>query len=171
MATQRQIEANRENSKKSSGPRTEGGRAIVGSNALKHGILSSRTLLPDEDPLEFEVFAGRIGVALQPDGEMERMFVDRVISTAWRLRRTVEVDALLFSEQSEFAIGVENVAALFCQHQHVFPVLSRYEAGLERSLFKALHELQRLQAFRRGITTALPVAVDIDLASDLRCGE
>jgi hypothetical protein len=42
-------------------------------------------------------------------------------------------------------------------------VLSRYEVTLERSLYKALHELQRLQAARDGQAVPLPEAVDVDI--------
>ena len=46
---------------------------------------------------------------------------------------------------------------------NAFSKLSRYEAGIERSLYKALHELQRLQAARRADGNALPpVAIDVD---------
>lgn len=39
--------------------------------------------------------------------------------------------------------------------------LNRYETGLERSLFKALHEFQRIQAARKGTGLPAPVAVDV----------
>jgi hypothetical protein len=45
-----------------------------------------------------------------------------------------------------------------------FAKLSRYEAGIERALYRALHELQRLQAMRAGKPVLPPVAVDIDVA-------
>ncbi len=45
--------------------------------------------------------------------------------------------------------------------------LSRYETTIERGLYKALHELQRLQAARAGKETPLPIAVDIDLSGKL----
>lgn len=41
---------------------------------------------------------------------------------------------------------------------------SRYESHIERSLFRSLHELQRLQAKRQGQDIAAPVAVDIEVA-------
>ena len=41
---------------------------------------------------------------------------------------------------------------------------SRYESHIERSLFRSLHELQRLQAKRQGRDIAAPVAVDIEVA-------
>ena len=41
--------------------------------------------------------------------------------------------------------------------------LSRYEVTLDRTLFKCLHELQRLQASRRGEPVPLPEAVDVTI--------
>jgi hypothetical protein len=43
-------------------------------------------------------------------------------------------------------------------------VLSRYEVTLERSFYKALHELQRLQAAHHGQAVPLPHAVDVDVS-------
>ena len=47
-------------------------------------------------------------------------------------------------------------------------VLSRYEVTLERSLYKALHELRRLQAARDGQAVPLPEAVDVDISISTR---
>ena len=44
--------------------------------------------------------------------------------------------------------------------------LSRYEAGIERTLYKALHELQRLQARRSGEDGDVPQAIDIDVSTN-----
>ena len=41
--------------------------------------------------------------------------------------------------------------------------LSRYEVAIERSFYRALHELQRLQAARKGLDVSAPVVVDVDL--------
>ena len=43
--------------------------------------------------------------------------------------------------------------------------LSRYEAGLDRSLYAALHELQRLQAARSGEPVRVPAALDVTVTS------
>ena len=54
---------------------------------------------------------------------------------------------------------------------NAFSKLSRYETAMERSLFKALHELQRLQAARgAGGNVSPPVAVDVDLSGVSREG-
>ncbi len=42
--------------------------------------------------------------------------------------------------------------------------LSRYETSIERSFYKALHELQRMQASREGKEVPLPLAVDVDVS-------
>ena len=47
---------------------------------------------------------------------------------------------------------------------NAFSKLSRYEATIERGLYKALHELQRLQAARRaGGNVPPPAAIDVDV--------
>ena len=52
---------------------------------------------------------------------------------------------------------------------NAFSKLSRYETAIERSLYKALHELQRLQAARgaEGNISA-PVTVDVDVSGGSR---
>ena len=48
---------------------------------------------------------------------------------------------------------------------NAFSKLSRYETAIERSLYKALHELQRLQAARRADGNAPPpVTIDVDVS-------
>jgi hypothetical protein len=47
---------------------------------------------------------------------------------------------------------------------NAFSKLSRYETAIERSLYKALHELQRLQAARRANSNVTPpAAIDVDV--------
>jgi hypothetical protein len=42
----------------------------------------------------------------------------------------------------------------------------RYEAHIDRTLYEALHELQRLQAARQGQKVSAPLAIDIDVSKD-----
>ena len=44
--------------------------------------------------------------------------------------------------------------------------LIRYEAAIERGIYKALHELQRIQAARMGEKPPAPVAVDVDISKE-----
>jgi hypothetical protein len=54
MATQKQIEANRRNAQKSTGPKTEAGKATAKFNALKHGMTAEVAVLPHEDKHSYE---------------------------------------------------------------------------------------------------------------------
>ena len=50
------------------------------------------------------------------------------------------------------------------QNSDAFSKLARYEAMLERSFYKALHKLQRLQAVRLGHPMNTPMVVDVDVS-------
>jgi hypothetical protein len=49
------------------------------------------------------------------------------------------------------------------KHSREFALLERREQALTRSLFRTLHELQRLQAIRAGERVAAPAVVDVDV--------
>ena len=58
MASKKQIEANRRNAKKSTGPKTEEGKAKSSLNSLKHGLTSQRVWLDEEEEQEFRESMG-----------------------------------------------------------------------------------------------------------------
>jgi hypothetical protein len=53
MASQKQIDANRRNAQKSTGPITEAGKAVAKFNALRHGMTAESAVLPYEDHLAY----------------------------------------------------------------------------------------------------------------------
>ncbi len=53
MTTQKQIGANRRNSRRSTGPKTRTGKAESKMNAMKHGLLAADLVVRDENPIEF----------------------------------------------------------------------------------------------------------------------
>ena len=57
MATLRQIEANRLNALKSTGPASPEGKAVSRFNALKTGIHAELQVIPGEDPAELDALA------------------------------------------------------------------------------------------------------------------
>ena len=95
MTTTRQADANRLNALKSTGPRTLAGKAMVAHNATKHGLLSRESLVKGESEADLVGFGKRLRAQLAPVGELELLLVDRIVSTAWRLRRLVCVEAML----------------------------------------------------------------------------
>ncbi len=93
----KQIAANRRNAVKSTGPRTPEGRAVSKMNALKHGILSRQVLVRgqvlQESPKEFTALHQRFWDDLQPEGPVEELLVDQIVTAHWRLRRALSAEA------------------------------------------------------------------------------
>ena len=89
MATAAQIEANRRNAQKSTGPKTERGKACVRRNALKHGMaaLTIMPVLPQEDPKELEDKTQQTITATKPRDPFEHDMVCRAVRLSWLIDR------------------------------------------------------------------------------------
>ncbi len=91
--SEKQIEANRRNAQRSTGPRTSEGKAVSRYNALKHGILA-QAVLPaflegGESREEFENLLGSLRADLAPASSVEEMLVEQVAVGYWRLGRAL----------------------------------------------------------------------------------
>jgi len=90
MATREQIEANRKNAKKSTGPgRTDRTRF----NGLKHGLRAEQVVLPGEDRAEFEAEKQAWLDDWRPRTHTRAVLVERAAVASWRLRRAVRAEA------------------------------------------------------------------------------
>ena len=87
MSTTAQINANRLNSQKSTGPRTLQGKAVVSQNAVKHGLFALQAVIKSENREDFELYRNEMLAELAPVGPMESMLAERVVSLSWRLKR------------------------------------------------------------------------------------
>lgn len=91
MATDAQIDANRRNAAKSTGPRTEKSKAKARLNALKHGRRARTTdvlpVLPHEDPRQLEEQIQAWIDDWQPRNALERGLVRRAARLSWVLER------------------------------------------------------------------------------------
>lgn len=153
MTSQKQMIANRQNSLKSTGPRTEEGKGIVCQNAIKHGILCQEIPIDETEGATFSEFSSRLFIQLNPVGDFEHFIVDRIVSSAWRLRRIVHIETAFYRSELNptSTYGLFDIKDAFSgSAKERMAVLSRYETALEKSLYKAL-ELMRLQAIRQGV--------------------
>ena len=76
--------------------------------------------------------------------------------------------ALRQAEKAEAARERETLAVAFTQATNTTDTLtklSRYEVAIERSTYKALHELQRLQATRAGHAVSAPAVLDVNVSA------
>jgi hypothetical protein len=171
MASPRQIEANQRNGKLSRGPKTGAGKAASAKNALQHGLLSSDAVLFSESAEDYAEFTENLCVELKPVGELEGALVGRIGGLFWRLKRIGKLEAgiLEWRDARESSLGSLGLdlslkGEAYTRAADVLVKLSRYETSIERSLYKALHELQRLQAARNGEPVPAPVVVDVNVS-------
>ena len=99
-ATEAQIRANRANAQKSTGPKTDAGKAKARMNALKHGMRSKGgPVLPHEDPAELEARINRWVEDWQPRDAVERELVGRAAKASWALERAEKHEAALLARR------------------------------------------------------------------------
>jgi len=155
MLSQRQIDANRRNAQFSTGPRTPEGRAAVGFNALRHGLSAQTTVLPNENAEEFQELLDAFLTEYQPAGPTETLLVDQMAMATWRLRRMRALETGLFNIRMSQLSRDEDAAALDPRSRafaydtsgsRSIETLSRYETRIERSFYRALHELEHIRA-------------------------
>src|SRR5665647_525910 len=79
--------ANRSNAKKSTGPKTAEGKAVVAANAVKHGLTAKSLLLESENPDEFHALIEALMTELKPSGRLESTLVEQIAYGIWRQRR------------------------------------------------------------------------------------
>ncbi len=101
MTSLRQIEANRHNALKSTGPKTEYGKQRSRRNALRHGFTAETVIEPLENPEEYRALEDAIVSEYLPQTPVEQELVHRLASLFWRLRRATSIETGLLRMQSE----------------------------------------------------------------------
>jgi hypothetical protein len=99
MATDKQIKANRENAKLSTGPSTEEGKNKVSTNALKHALEARKHIIIGEDQAAFDEYKFSMLKPLEPSNALEEEHALQIISLGWRLRRHSSVEAGLYNQE------------------------------------------------------------------------
>ena len=169
MATEAQINANRRNTLKSTGPRTPEGKARSAQNALKHGLaaISPHAFLAVEDKPAFErLLAGYMRIYNPQHADEVDLLVDAAYCK-WRQQRLWNTDtqlvemAIAINQQdlqrqlpkANAAAHVANATALCSPHAQLN---RRYEAQLHRQYLRNLALLRELQAERQHLDSTLP---------------
>ena len=169
MATEAQINANRRNALKSTGPRTPEGKARSAQNALKHGLaaISPHAFLAVEDKPAFErLLAGYMRIYNPQHADEVDLLVDAAYCK-WRQQRLWNTDtqlvemAIAINQQdlqrqlpkANAAAHVANATALCSPHAQLN---RRYEAQLHRQYLRNLALLRELQAERQHLDSTLP---------------
>jgi hypothetical protein len=176
VSSAKKIAANRRNSRKSTGPRTPGGKAYSSLNALVHGAFALAAVIPGESAEALAALRSALWKDLAPQGALEEVLVHRIASCIWRLARATRAEGELLEQYGEPVrtkaffdpTGLSDrfmIGPAFSNADHAtIDRVARYEATLERSLQRALDELERARVRRTGQDHALPQIVDLELS-------
>ena len=104
MATEPQINANRQNAQKSTGPRTAEGKAAVSKNAVKHGLFASETVIEGENQADYDEYLDNFLAELEPDGMLETLMAERFVSLSWRLKRAERMHNQAIDKMLEYEV-------------------------------------------------------------------
>jgi hypothetical protein len=101
MTSFRQIEANRRNALRSTGPKTEEGKRQSRRNAMRHGLTAETVIDGLEDSEDYKAFEAAVIADYDARSAVERELVLRLASLLWRLRRIISMETDLLKIQSD----------------------------------------------------------------------
>ena len=152
MSTERQRNANRENSLKSTGPRSPEGKAHSSSNSYKHGLTARHAVLSHEDRAAFEEFRADMLEEHDPVGTQELLLVTQICEAWTRIMRirAMEID-LYERDLAECESATPTMTLIACSEESCreHERLRRYESQANSLYFRSLNTLIKLQAQRR----------------------
>jgi len=100
MTTFKQIEANRRNARRSTGPTTEEGKLRSRQNAVRHGLTAETVIGALEDAEDYKAFEAAVIADYDAQSAVERELVLRLASLLWRIRRATTIETGLFDIQA-----------------------------------------------------------------------
>ena len=172
MTSTRQIEANRLNALKSTGPKSEAGKKLSRCNAIRHGLTAETVVDALEDAEDYKSFEAAVTADYDAQSAIERELALRLASLLWRLRRATTMETGLFEIHAEHLRDDRQNLRVLTQSQNVMnggvksaasaidfarcflrlanlpnfalDRLSRYEATLWRQARRTLYALEML---------------------------
>ena len=100
LISQRKIQANRRNAKKSTGPKTADGKAKSAMNSIKYGIYSDKYLIKDESYEEFHNYRKKILKCLNPTNAVLFDMATHVVSNGWEYQRCTLLESKILNSKS-----------------------------------------------------------------------
>jgi hypothetical protein len=140
MATDAQIQANRENSQHSSGPTSEAGKAASCKNNFRYGLTgNSFAVLDFEDQDEFDQVLSGLRFEHQPSTMTEAILVEKMAQSYWLAKRALQLQDQC-STDGELTLD---------EQQKQLALFIRYQTTHDRAFHRSLNDLLKLRAERR----------------------
>ena len=163
------------------GPKSRTGKAASSRNAVTHGLTTSAPVVRQVESIEdWERHAEQVIASIEPEGYLETQLAIRAAGLLWRLRRVAEYEAEHISlaldqipqdyaAAAKYAAGVSGkpieemtlekarmqTGVRLIPGPDTVTHITRYETFLHRQLIQTLHEIEAMQARRRGEQTPL----------------
>ena len=124
---------------------------------MKHGLTSSRVVLPGESQAEYDQLEASLLQTLKPATEFEKELVREMTSARWRLRRIEQMETALISREIQKQTEadpdadpehIRMLAYVEAAESKAFRNLTRHQGQLRRAYEKAWKELPVLQDYR-----------------------
>ena len=174
MASQAQINANRRNAQKSTGPKTEEGKAQSRRNGLQHGLTAKTCMLTGEDPDGLLDLLEELREKFNPQDTDEDFLVERMAKARFKYNRVMPMEAAILN----LRLAVDKAPECLTEAQgtagqrawaylrdanggNALSKLARYETSLLREYDRSREELERLQKIRAAKPPLAPVAGDL----------
>jgi len=172
--SEKQIEANRQNAQKSTGPKTEEGKKTSSRNATTHGLNSVDIIINsprfNENQSDYDLLVASLIDDLNPRGAFQQHLAYRIANCFWRYRRAINAETgsinrqlsdhdllvdhpavfdtrFKFSDNKDYSAGLINSKQI--PNNNFATTLWRYESRVERQLYRAQKLLQQLQALQK----------------------
>jgi hypothetical protein len=161
MASQKQIDANRRNAQRSTGPNTPEGKAATKFNSLKHGMTAATAVLPHEDADSYNELRESFLSTYKPANAVEASLVETIANSYWRLLRARRVETAALDmgirglkkrhNASLAPIKDDDQSLVVVLNDNEDPMLNveRHQTKIERCYFKAIETLRKVQNDRR----------------------
>lgn len=147
MSTEAQINANRRNSEKCSGPTSSAGKARSSQNALKTGLDAKSEVIRGESRPEYEALIAEYYVEYNPTVPQDRALVDMMISSEWLCRRYRTIDASVW-ERGFLDTESQAPGRVYLRSNEAFDRVGRRINWAQRNFQQALKQLLEIRAKR-----------------------
>jgi hypothetical protein len=142
MATEAQINANRDNAQLSTGPRSIEGKAASSQNALRHGLASRGIVIVPGQEEDFQKLESDLRVTLKPEGPLQELIFRRALTASWTLFRCGLAEVHLYGD---LAGKPDLDPILDIVNQDHYTRIRKYARESESSFYRAIRELAKLQ--------------------------
>src|SRR3954467_1949248 len=130
MTSYKQIDANRRNARRSTGPITQEGKLRSRRNAVRHGLTAETVIGALEDAEDYKSFEAAVMADYDAQSSVERELVLRLASLLWRIRRATTMETGLFGIQARQVLDSPSTRAQDSIHRLFGPAaLSANEVG------------------------------------------